>query len=434
MQNCNVKMPRNSKKKTQVPPKQASDGFGSEDDMSVDNESLYSYTSEAQQGGSLDGKEDEVELNEKFEEKLMQAMENATEKSAQTRTLALQNICEILMQRYMPEFVDDRKITLMDLAEKGVKRGKGPEQAVAARLAALLIIHIGGDEAIVKQVTPLFLTIALDPAANMEARAKCCLSLGLLNFLGNDDLTEILAIMKSLEQIFSGSYLKGDNSPSAANANAATLHSAALSAWGLLLTLLPPSEIAQMQKSHASLPSIKNLMGLLNSPHLDVRMAAGEMFALVFEAGQSHDEDFMQDYLPDLIDAVKKLATDSQKFRAKKDRKMQRATFRDVLHFLEEDESPEINVRFGRESLLLDTWAMHHQYMLFCTVMGPGINRHLAENELVRDVLQLGARLTEANLPQAMTKAEKKFINAEAFKARTKIRSKNRDKRSAVIA
>lgn len=259
---------------------------------------------------------------------------------------------------------------------------------------------------------------------------QCCLSLGLLNFLGTDDLGEILPLMKSFEQIFCGSYLKGDNSPSSANSDAAALHSAALSAWGLLLTLLPSAAIARME----NLPPVKSLMGLLSSAHLDVRMIAGEIFALLFESGRAHDDEFLEDYLPELIAATKRLATDSHKFRAKRDRKTQRATFRDVLHYIEDEVSPEINVRFGRESLVLDTWATHHQYTSFCNVMGPGINRHLAENDVVRDVLQLGARLTEATLPTAMSKAEKKFINAEAFKARTKIRSKNRDKRSAVIA
>lgn len=146
---------------------------GSEDDMSCDNESLFSYSSEAPQGGgSLDGKEDEVELNEKYEEKLMMAMENATEKSAQTRTTALSGICEILMQRYMPDFVDERKITIMDLIEKGIKRGKGPEQALSARLAALLVVQVGSDEEIIKTLSPLLLVTALDPSANVDARAK----------------------------------------------------------------------------------------------------------------------------------------------------------------------------------------------------------------------------------------------------------------------
>lgn len=75
-------------------------------------------------------------------------------------------------------------------------------------------------------------------------------------------------------------------------------------------------------------------MGLLQSPHLDVRMAAGEMIALLMEVGRGHDEEFLDDCLDDLVEKTKMLATDSQKFRAKKDRKQQRATFRDVLHYV----------------------------------------------------------------------------------------------------
>lgn len=76
-------------------------------------------------------------------------------------------------------------------------------------------------------------------------------------------------------------------------------------------------------------------MGLLQSSHLDMRTTTGEVLALVLESGRSHDDEFLDEYLPELIDATKQLATDSQKFRAKRDRKSQRATFRDVLRYLE---------------------------------------------------------------------------------------------------
>lgn len=188
-----------------------------------------------------------------------------------------------------------------------------------------------------------------------------------------------------------------------------------------------------MSRAPGAFPSIKNLMGLLSSAHLDVRMTAGEIFALLFEKGRAHDDEYLDEYLPNIIDITKKLATDSHKFRAKRDRKTQRATFRDILHYIEDDDLPEINVRFGREQLLLDSWALHHQYTTFCNVMGPGINRHLAENDFIRDVMQLGGKLNEADGIQKMTKAEKRFYNAESFKARTKARNKNRDKRSVVV-
>lgn len=80
---------------------------------------------------------------------------------------------------------------------------------------------------------------------------------------------------------------------------------------------------------------MKQLIGMLQSPHLDVRMTAGEVIALVLECGYGHDEDFQEEYLPELIDITKALATDSHKYRAKRDRKTQRATFRDVHRYLE---------------------------------------------------------------------------------------------------
>lgn len=81
--------------------------------------------------------------------------------------------------------------------------------------------------------------------------------------------------------------------------------------------------------------SISNLIGLLKSPHVEVRMAAGELFAVILECGRIHDEEFLEVHVPDLIEITTELAKDSHKFRAKKDRKAQRASFRDVLRYLE---------------------------------------------------------------------------------------------------
>ena len=182
--------------------------------------------------------------------------------------------------------------------------------------------------------------------------------------------------------------------------------------------------------------SIKKFMGLLESSHLEVRMAAGETIALMLECGRSHDEAFLEEYLADLSEAVKKLATDSHKYRAKRDRKAQRATFRDVLRYLEEDISPEINIRFGTERLVLDSWAIHHQYSSLCACMGPGMTHQLQKNDFIRDIFQLGAKVSDTvndSSRTKQTKLEKHLMNAAAFKARSVTRGKNRDKRSAVF-
>ncbi|XP_017130297.1 interferon-related developmental regulator 1 [Drosophila elegans] len=404
------------------------------EDESFDNVSVYSHVSEVASSEATD------ELaNERFEEKFEKALEQATEKSAQTRVQALQAICELLMHRYMPDFVEDRKMTLMDFVEKSIRRGKGQEQVWGARLAPLLVLQMGGDEGISKAMNQFLLNTVQDKSVGFDARAKCCTALGLLSFLGCEDVGELVQLMQYFEAIFAGSYLRGDDkTPVSVTAEAGTLHAEALNAWGLLLTLIPSGDFVSLMTTGQNMfPSIKKFLGLLQSTHLDVRMAAGETIALILESGRAHDDDFLEEHIPELSEAVKQLATDSHKYRAKRDRKAQRATFRDVLRYLEEDISPEISIRFGHESLTLDAWSIHHQYSALCTVMGPGMTSQLQENEFIRDIFQLGSRPTNTgingNAKVKQSKLERHLVNAAAFKARSITRGKNRDKRSAVV-
>lgn len=412
----------------------------SDDDASVaDNMSVVSMSSERNGGSQDEGNNnnvDELSAQERFEEKFSQALENATEKGVQTRCNALQAMCDILQHRYMPDYIEDRKVTIQDVAERSLKRGKGAEQGWAAQLSSLLILQLGVDDAIAKALCETLLITCQDNSVGYAARAKCCTALGLLNFLGTDDtgMGDLLQAMQHFEHLFAGSYSKGDGTPSTAGADAALMHSAALNAWSLLLTLLPGGDFAMMMSAEKYAPSMEQLMGMLQSPHLEVRMAAGEAIALVLESGRQHDDTFMDEHVDVLVERTKELATDFHKYRAKRDRKTQRATFRDVLKFIEEDESPEINVRFGQEAMVIGSWAQHHQYSTLCTVIGPGITSHLAENEFLREVLDLGACLVvSARGCNKPSKLEKHLVNAAAFKARTLSRGKNRDKRSAVV-
>lgn len=83
----------------------------------------------------------------------------------------------------------------------------------------------------------------------------------------------------------------------------------------------------------------------------------------------------------------------------------------------------------------MDTWSINIQYEKLCDIIGPGITTHLAENEFLRDILQLGAKIVQPNgVPvHKQTKLERHLVNAAAFKARTLSLRKNRDKRSAVF-
>lgn len=191
---------------------------------------------------------------EKYEEKLLQSIENATEKSAQTRTQAIQTICEILQHRHIPDFVEDRKITIMDIVEKSLRRGKGGEQEWAARLAPLLIIQLGAEDEISNTLSQILLATIQNRACTFSVRAAACNALGLMHFLGSDDIGDIVEAMQQFEHIYAGSYLKGDKTSPTVSDDAAQLHVAALTSWGLLVTLIPPGDFCSYIKNGSILP------------------------------------------------------------------------------------------------------------------------------------------------------------------------------------
>ena len=44
--------------------------------------------------------------------------------------------------RYMPDFIDNQKMTITDIVEKSLKKGKGSEIKAAAKLSILLAIQV----------------------------------------------------------------------------------------------------------------------------------------------------------------------------------------------------------------------------------------------------------------------------------------------------
>ncbi|EFN75473.1 Interferon-related developmental regulator 1 [Harpegnathos saltator] len=93
-----------------------------------------------------------------------------------------------------------------------------------------------------------------------------------------------------------------------------------------------------------------------------------------------------------------------------------------------------MHVRFGQEILYLEGWCARTQYNACCRLLGPGINIHLAENQLLREIFHLGNKVLPIPSSQKTSKLERTLMNAAAFKARTIQRNKNRDKRSAAMA
>ncbi|XP_034951230.1 interferon-related developmental regulator 1 [Chelonus insularis] len=383
---------------------------------------------------------DEISQQEVFEEKLKEAIDGLSQKSAKGRTFCFNGIEKMFSLKYVPDFVEDRKMTITDCVERGLKKGKNDEKCVAARLSTLLCVQLGAFESaeiVCKDLKSILMLIANDNTVSTQVRAECCWALSMNHFLSGNDAADTVVNVQLLSNIFAGSYLKGNGAAAAVSVELGTLHAAALSAWTLLLTIMTPSDIYNLLASsriNNFMPSLDRLRQLLESPHLDVRMSAGEALAVIFELGREYSEDYEHDWAADeLVDVLKELATDSNKSRAKKDRKQQRASFRDILRYIEEDIVPEMQIRFGKETLYLEGWCPRIQYNACCRILGSGINIHLAENLLLRDIFHLGNTVPVTAF-QKTSKLERTLMNAAAFKARTILRNKTRDKRSVAMS
>lgn len=415
----------------------------SDDDSSnndVSSESSIQSDNRSMPDETNDNEVDEITQQEAFEEKLKEAIDGLTQRSAKGRTVCFSGIEKIFAVKYVPDFVGDRKMTITDAVEKGLKKGRGDEQSTAARLSTLLCVQLGAFESaegVCRDLKSTLTFIVNDTAASVQARSECCWALSMNQFLSGNDAADTIEIVHLLSNIFSGSYLKGNGAIANISSELAALHAAAISSWTLLLTVMNPVEIYNLlasDRTNSYMPSLNRLKELLESPHLDVRLSAGEAFAVIFELGREFSCDYEQDWSLDLIEILKELATDSNKYRAKKDRKQQRANFRDILRYVEEDVVPEMHVRFGKEVLYLEGWCARTQYNACCRLLGPGINIHLAENQLLREIFHLGNKVVPVLTTQKTSKLERVLMNAAAFKARTILRNKNRDKRSAALA
>ncbi|EFN65230.1 Interferon-related developmental regulator 1 [Camponotus floridanus] len=414
------------------------------DEDSVNNDACSETSGQSDNRSMLedanDNEVDELAQQEAFEEKLKEAIDGLTQKSAKGRVICFNGIEKILAIKYIPDFVEDRKITITDAVERSLKKGRGDEQSTAARLSTLLCVQLGAFESaemVCRDLKSTLTFIANDNTAPVHARAECCWALAMNQFLSGNDATDTMEIMQLLSSIFSGSYLKGNGAIANISTDVAALHAAAISSWTLLLTVITSADIYNLLASgrtNSYMPSLNRLRELLESPHLDVRLSAGEALAVIFELGRDFSTDYEQDWALDLVEILKELATDSNKYRAKKDRKQQRANFRDILRYIEEDIVPEMHVRFGKEILYLEGWCTRTQYNACCRLLGPGINIHLAENQLLREIFHLGNKVLPPLVTVKTSKLERTLMNAAAFKARTIQRNKSRDKRSPAMA
>merc|ERR1712179_712835 len=126
--------------------------------------------------------------------KIKEAMDLALEKSVQTRVKALEALTTALQKRVVTSFLLDNYITMTDLVERALNKGRGTEIVAGAKLGSLIILSLATyeeAEQVYQTIQPLLTKIMKDPSANPAARRQCTTTLGLSCFLACQDVSEL---------------------------------------------------------------------------------------------------------------------------------------------------------------------------------------------------------------------------------------------------
>ncbi|XP_076132389.1 interferon-related developmental regulator 2 isoform X1 [Alosa pseudoharengus] len=410
----------------------------SDDDLASEVLSHYSSASESASvidegtgGGEV---ADEQTAQEETEDKLKQCIDNVMDKSVKVRMSALESLRQAFSSRLLVDFLLERRLTLSDCLERCLRKGGGEEQAAAATVCALLCVQLGGGpegEEGFKVLRPILSSILIDDCASLSARQSCARALGMCCYVSSaEDAEDLLKSLGHLESVFSCVYPRAGGVMPVEKAGTPLLHTAALQAWALLITLCPASHLSNLINHHLPL-----LQACLDSADVNFRIAVGETIALLYELGRDIDRDFEYEDSDSLCDALKSLATDGNKHRAKNDRRKQRSIFREVLQYIENEDFSEERIRFGVEALYIDCWVRRRIYDAFKEVSESGVRHHLQWNPLLRDIFGFGAPLIldPSVKSSKISRTERHLYNSAAFKARTKLRNKVRDKRADVM-
>merc|ERR1712179_337001 len=361
--------------------------------------------------------------------KIKEAMDLALEKSVQTRVKALEALTTALQKRVVTSFLLDNYITMTDLVERALNKGRGTEIVAGAKLGSLIILSLATyeeAEQVYQTIQPLLTKIMKDPSANPAARRQCTTTLG----LSCQDVSELKNTCNALHATYAQSLPKGNGELPIHSASVTAFHAAAVSGFCLLISIMSPTYVYSIADSF-----VIEMFSLLSSSDVDMRITAGEALALAYELARQHDEDYCWIRENELSEALHELATDSQKFRAKKDRKQQRASFRDVVRTVDEGELPYEALTIGPhhqlQHLELDTWSLKLQSQALCNSLAQGVNHHFTYNVGIRNIYDLGPPPLKMDMNVLLrSKVKRPNHQSEATKSRIRARNKTRDNRA----
>lgn len=384
-------------------------------------------TPEKKDAGEAEEEEDEADgEDEQFAMKLdtlLDCLQNA--KCGQTRLKHWTMLCKALGGRYCFPYLDNRQLTLVELFEHGLK-GSPEEVKLTAQAIALALINFDRDddfaETIIERFAAILERYLIDRTLKPSTRAKCAIVLSFAYSI-TEATDKTRPLMEQLLNI--GMLRLGGQQQSSAGE-----HPQFQANCLEMFTYLVSSERTDYQH-RLLLSHIDKLKATLDSPNLLIRLAVGEAIAMLLIKVGSQLPD-SEDVL-DLYDRLEDLTTHHQKSQSKKHLRLQRHHFRQISKSLAEGDAdgffePDV-VHFGRETLILDTWATRVQYQALCDLIGQGIHLHLKHNPFLRDIFALGPVLLDEPIVTRKDRQQRQQMFSANRKYREQSRNKQRNQR-----
>ncbi|KAF2348313.1 Interferon-related developmental regulator N-terminal [Trinorchestia longiramus] len=356
-----------------------------EEEEDSENSDVVTIASSA----NSDDEEEQMSSVEKFGLVVRQCIEFAQEKSAVQRVKGLTQLRHTLQSRAAEDGeLDNLHVTICDCIERCLKRGASNGEKVAAvRLASMLMLSSlnltdGISDEIYLVLQPPLLSICQDPTVAFNVREEACKAVSVLAYFGAVEYTHLQDSINTLHTVFSKALPKGNGELPNLQTPSLLMHSAALQGFVLLLTLAHQEDVL------ARTPSLlAEMTSVLETRDLEMRTEAGVGVALLFEVARDSPA-FSFKRVNELLDVLNELATDSQKYRSKKERKQQRAVFRTIVSSIEDETMPPETIylahKRAKDSIDIDSWALKCRFESVLHALESGLNVHFINNQGLR--------------------------------------------------
>lgn len=237
----------------------------------------------------------------------------------------------LFSQKYLSDSISNRIEYLTEQLLNSLKKTTEIESKLITNVTALFFIQLGEpNDELFLQFRDVLLPTVRDESKPSSIRKYFIRTLGLLCFISCEEISTTVELMKTFEQIFSSSYLSSDGTTPILPHDLQELHTASLTSWTLLASTLPNNIAHEILRIY--LPT--KLPQLIESNDGELRNQAGETLAVLFEIARDIQSIFAEPS-EDLLYTLEKKANESAKYKGKKEKRLQRATFREIFNSLE---------------------------------------------------------------------------------------------------